>query len=87
MRKIITGNSIFPEMYLRYSMQKNVLRPNKCGNTLYSDSLLEIMMPTLKHILKFLSPEIKKSSINQTCLTTGPLPAQYLVTSDRANTP
>ena len=64
MRKIISGNSAFPEIYLRHSMQKKVLRPNKCGNTLYSDFLLEIMMSTLKHILKSLSPEIKKSSIN-----------------------
>lgn len=43
-------------------------------------------MLTLKHILQALtSPVVKKSSINQGCLTIEPLFAEYLVTINSYN--
>lgn len=73
MKKIISGNPAFPETYPRCSMQKRSM-VNKFSYTVYSESLLKIVILTSKHMLKALkSPAINKSSINQACLTIEPL--------------
>lgn len=72
-KKIISGNPAFPETYSRCSMQKRSM-VNKFSYTVYSESLLKIVILTSKHMLKALkSPAINKSSINQACLTIEPL--------------